>query len=368
MIKGNKGDWAEFYAFLKILSDQKLPSADAQLKVKAGRFFEFIRLNWNDPKNGLTFYNINPEQIEILNSDNEIQKTIPTSFVSSKLNSIFSEILLGKGRSFNSPTGETMMEDLFRTSIKAPNSEKADIFGTLLDRNTNTPELAGFSVKSILQNQASLLNASGTTLFRYELLGLSHLNPDKLSQEIAAINKKTSPSHYLDRVEKIHDLGGNFLFSSMNSDVFESTLRKIDTMMPEFVAEMLVGFFSRKGKTLPELVAHLANSNITKDRFNFSLSAEDYKFKLQQLLNASALGMQPSKPWDGMMRASGGYIIVVKSGDVLCYHAFNRDVFLNYLFDNTVFESPAGRKAKHLEIIQDNGRLYTDLKLQIRFG
>jgi hypothetical protein len=33
MIKGNKGEWSEFYAFLKLLSDRKLFAADELKKI-----------------------------------------------------------------------------------------------------------------------------------------------------------------------------------------------------------------------------------------------------------------------------------------------------------------------------------------------
>lgn len=367
MLKGNKGEWAELYAFLKILSDHKLPAADENLTIEPDRFFEFLRVNWNDPQNGVTYYELNENHIEILNPTNNIEKKVPVSAVSSKLNSIFKEILAGKGRSFAAPFTEELMKQLLRTSLKAPSSDKADIVTTIVDRNTNTPELSGFSVKSILKNQATLLNASGQTLFRFQLLGIGARNFDKVSKEIESINKDNSSSYYLDRVKRIYELGGTLKFHSVLSNEFERTLRKIDTMMPEFVGEMLIGYFSKQGKSLPELVKYLTNSDLTKKQFNFSLEHNDYVFKLKQLLAASALGMQPAKPWDGMMKASGGYLVVVQSGDVLCYHAFNRDVFLTYLFNHTIFESPAGRTSPYLKILKKDGSLYTDLKLQIRF-
>jgi len=335
MLTGNKGEWAELYAFLKILSDTKLPSADENLVIEPERFFEFLSLIWNDP----------------------------SMQVSSRLASIFRAIAEGSGRSFAVPEAEEVMFSLLRTSLKAPSSEKADIFGTLVDRSTNTAELSGFSVKSMLKNKATLLNHSGQTVFQYELEGF----PLGRAAEIAAITADNSSSYYIDRTKRIIELGGKFKFHSMRSKQFEKTLRKIDTMLPEFVAEMLVGFFDKQGKSLDELVSYLAASHTIEENFSFTLDKEDYEFKLKQLLSASALGMQPAKAWDGMMRANGGYLVVVQTGDVLCYHAFNRDVFLNYLFNNTAFESPGGRNAPYLEIIEEDGKAYTDLKLQIRF-
>lgn len=362
-LKGNKGEWAELYAFLKILSDGKLPSADSTLAIEEDRFFEFLKLYWNDKINGPLIYDISASSFEIKDPQGKLIDEVEVQEISSKLETIFTDILEGRGRSFAIPEAEGVLSLLHRTSLNAPSSDKADIFATILDRSTNTAELSGFSVKSMLKSRATLLNHSGQTLFRYQITGLT----EEQAKRIEGINATNSNSKYLDKVAKIIELGGSFNFVGMSSNTFEKTLRKIDTMLPEFVAEMLVGFFSRKGSTLDELVEYLSLSHSLKQQFGFSLDKEDFEFKLKQLLSASALGMQPSKVWDGMMRANGGYLIVIRSGDVLCYHAFNRDVFLDYLFKNTKFESPGARTSPFLNMIFDGGKVYTDLKLQIRF-
>jgi hypothetical protein len=226
-----------------------------------------------------------------------------------------------------------------------------------------SPRLSGFTVISESENKCLILPLSTNTFFRYEIRGITAAQ----AKEITAINSSNSSSKYVDRALKILELGGKFHFHSVPSYQFSQTLRKIDTLLPEFVAEMLVGFYTKNGNSLSDLVKYLSASKTILDKFDFELSREDYEFKLKQLLSASALGMQPSKPWDGMMRANGGYLIVVRSGDVLCYHAFNRDVFLSYLFNNTRFESLASRDAPILEMDIIDGKVYTDLKLQIRF-
>lgn len=364
MLKGNNGDWAEFYAFIKILGDKRLPSANSALEIEADRFFEFLSLNWNDPSNGLILYNIKEKHVEILSKKDTQSHDVPISAISSKLKNIFDTILSNKKGTFSVPEAEKLMKVLARTSLKAPSSEKSDIFGTLIDRNTNTAELSGFSVKSILKNHASLLNASGQTMFRYEIEGITGDD----FKVVMNITSQNSRKVYKDRAKKIHELGYKLKFVSMHSNQFERTLRKIDTILPEFLAEMLVGYFTEKGTSLTELVSYLAETNYALDKFNFTLDHQDYEFKLKQLLVASALGLQPSKPWDGMMKANGGYLIVIKTGDVLCYHAFNRDTFLTYLFENTIFDSPAGRGSPYLNLIKQDGKIYTDLKLQIRFA
>ena len=54
--------------------------------------------------------------------------------------------------------------------------------------------------------------------------------------------------------------------------------------------------------------------------------------------------MTPGKFWDGLDKATGGYIIVKRNGDVLAYHLYNRNYFEEYLLKNTQFDRPSATK------------------------
>lgn len=43
-IKANKGEWSEFYAFLKILEDKKLFAADKNLEIIPDKYFIFQKV------------------------------------------------------------------------------------------------------------------------------------------------------------------------------------------------------------------------------------------------------------------------------------------------------------------------------------
>lgn len=70
---------------------------------------------------------------------------------------------------------------------------------------------------------------------------------------------------------------------------------------------------------LSDLTADLANDN------PLGYDAEDlqsiYAYKLKHLLTSAALGMMPSKTWTGHYDANGGYLVVKKDGEILCYHS-----------------------------------------------
>ena len=78
--------------------------------------------------------------------------------------------------------------------------------------------------------------------------------------------------------------------------------------------------------------------------------------------------MKPASVWDGTEDANGGYIIVKEDGEVLCYHIYNRNDFENYLFNNTVLDTPSTTRYEFANImIDEKGQYFVKLNLQIRF-
>ena len=77
--------------------------------------------------------------------------------------------------------------------------------------------------------------------------------------------------------------------------------------------------------------------------------------------------MMPSKVWDGVYDATGGYLIVKENGDVLCYHIYNKNKFEDYLFNNTRLETASSTRHEFGSIYKQDGLYYFKLNLQIRF-
>ena len=96
--------------------------------------------------------------------------------------------------------------------------------------------------------------------------------------------------------------------------------------------------------------------------------------------------MVPEKPWQGIYDATGGQIIVKEDGQVVCYHIYEQNRFLNYLYNSTKFEGAstsedgnnpghprqkvAGKTLKPFFygwLYEENSKLYFKLNLQVRF-
>lgn len=84
-------------------------------------------------------------------------------------------------------------------------------------------------------------------------------------------------------------------------------------------------------------------------------------------MDAVALGMVPSKPWDGFSKAHGGYIVVKENGDVVCYHLYNRDEFRSYLYENTKFDASSTARYGYGKLYKEKGKIFFKLNLQVRF-
>jgi hypothetical protein len=362
MHKANKGEWAEFYAFLKILAERVIPLADEDLLEVIGSEITFVKLHRSSAAGNNYIFDLSNLDISILDQTTLTEIiSIPTIQISSKLEKVFGEISRGKG-AFVLSEAESLSAALGNVLVKAPSTDKADIVGTIRDRNTNTEERSGFSVKSFVGGASTLLNASGATNFIFRVDGMPTDNPADKANEINDID---TTSKIRDRVAAIKEMGASLQFIRVSEPIFDRNLRKIDTMMPEFLAQMLLSFFGGNGNTCVDLTAQLAKPD--QPFSNFGLSFEDFAYKIKQLLVSVALGLVPKTPWDGLMKAHGGYLIVKSTGALLCYQAFNRDLFLEYLFTHTKFETPSSTKHKYGSLYQVDGEWFLNLNLQIRF-
>jgi type II restriction enzyme len=249
------------------------------------------------------------------------------------------------------------MKKLLCTKVKASNEKKADLVAIIYDRISKTMPMLGFSIKSMVGGASTLLNPGQTTNFIYEV--------KDFTGSLGEVNAIQTKAQIRDRVRKIAENGGVFEFVGVSNEQFETNMKMIDTALPEFIAQMLLDFFSNAHRTVADLTKELSEDESMKKKFGLSLT--NYEYKMKNFLDAIALGMVPSKPWDGFSKAHGGYIIVKENGDVVCYHLYNRDEFRSYLYENTRFDAPSTTRYGYGELYKENDKLFFKLNLQIRF-
>ncbi len=358
-LSGNKGEWSEIYAFLRLLEIKKLYAADADLNKKDDMFYNIINIIRTEPIGKLEFrINRTDDTVTIVNTeDNTELLTLPCCEFKQAADRLYHEIVSATASSFELPNTTEFLDLLNVKTLKAKSTDKSDIRIKIHDINTGYETVQGFSIKSRLGSPSTLINAGKTTNFIYEITG--NINDD-IMNEFNTCSKK-----FKDRFEVLNNNSCDIKYASMENDMFESNLLLIDGDLPKICAYMLKEYYSSGVNTVRNSLDSLDEHNPLG--YDLSKGHPFYEYKFKKLLAECALGMLPSKVWDGTADATGGYIIVREDGEVLCYHLFNRNEFEIYLINNTKFETASTSRHGFGSIYKENGKYYLKLNLQVRF-
>lgn len=357
MITGNKGEWSEIYALFKLLGDKQLFLGDKEIEKLEGVVYPILRVLRTE-NNGVFEYSIEDEIILVSGND-EVLK-IPIIEFKDKACLLLNRIKINKERTFSVPEIESFMQSINCLSLKASSTAKTDITIVVHDQRTNQQPTLGFSIKSQLGSPSTLLNAGKTTNFIFKINDVS-----LSSVEIERINSIDSRSKIMDRINSVLQANGTFEFVRTERQIFANNLILIDSRLPEILSQIVFDFYSSDKSHLIDLVAKTTNENPLK--FDNSNEHKFYEYKIKRFLTDIALGMMPSVVWTGQYDATGGYLIVKENGDVLCYHIYNRNEFEDYIFNNTKLETASSSRHGFGTIYEENGDLFINLNLQIRF-
>jgi type II restriction enzyme len=356
MIIGNKGEWSEIYALFKLLGDKQIFAGDSDLDKVEELFYPIIKIIRSET-GGNFEYELDGDIVVISGGKEKLRILIMT--FTEQASKLLTKIKGAKG-AFSIPEVEAFMTSINCQSLKAKSTSKTDIRIVIHDQRINQNAELGFSIKSQLGGDATLLNAGKTTNFIYKVLDYK-----PTAKEIKKINGIDTKSKIKDRIEAIKNAGGKLIFTTLEQNVFKNNLVLIDSLLPNIVAEIIKTFFTTTLSSTKELTESINKSNPLNYETQFAHTFYDYKIK--RFLTDVALGMTPSKVWTGVYDVTGGYLIVKENGDILCYHIYNRNQFEDYLFANTKLETASSTRHEFGKLYEDNGQFYFKLNLQIRF-
>jgi type II restriction enzyme len=346
-LTANKGEWGELYAFFKILSDQKLFSADESLTLIPDSFVKVLSLLRYEKEGQLTFrIDELSHAIHVIKSG-VILTTVPLIRITPKLASIFQQIKSLKG-AFSLPDAEEFMQALHCEKVSATASKKADIVVEIDDPKTGCALNHGFSIKTQIGGLSTLFNASGATNFEYEIVPSQ--KTENHSKALIGLNSLLTSQQTLK-------------FLDIPNENFRKNLKMIERGMPDILGEMVKSYYLGQETSIQRLTSLITYL----DPIDAQSHENFYEHKIQEFLWNIALGMQPSKPWKGTQDAHGGYIIVKENGELACYHVYNGDRFKKFLFINTKLDTPSRSRHKFGQIYEKNGTPHLLLNLQIRF-
>lgn len=355
MITGNKGEWSEAYALLRLLGLGRLYAADEKLNKIENMYFPIMKIFREEQENVKFEYTITDDQrVEIYWNGNFV-KSLKAMEFNIEANYLFNKIIEGGNRAFAISRTEVFLSTIGCHRLAAPSSDKTDITMQLHDVQTGYNSVCGFSIKSEVGSPPTLINASKSTNFIYRITGLSPADE-------AALNSIETQTKINDRMKFLFERSRNVQFHATHSQTFAENLMLIDSRMAELLGYAILYHYRDGLSTCAEVVRKLEREN----PLNFPRKGF-YEYKFKKFLCAAALGMTPASTWDGIDEANGGYIIVTSDGNVLAYHIYNRAFFETYLLNNTKFERASTTRHNFASVYEENGEMFMNLNLQIRF-
>ncbi|MCZ4693374.1 HpaII family restriction endonuclease [Ancylomarina euxinus] len=246
--------------------------------------------------------------------------------------------------------------DVSKTKKEKNNITLIDEFLKRIDKN----KTLGFSVKSQLGRPSTLLNASGATNFTYLIKG-KQLSEDQI-EEIHNLKK------YSDKISRIKEFGSSLIFDKVEHPIFESNLQTIDFNFDKILAEILLLYYTNdisSENTIHKFIEKITTTNSIG--YNLEVNSSIYELIMKKFLTDYALGMRAAEVWKRDYQATGGYLVVRKDGELICYHFYFAKSFEEYLFRNTKLETPDRKKHSFGNIYTENGIQKIKLNLQIRF-
>ena len=357
---GNKGDWSEPYALLKLLSEGRLYLGGDNFSMIQDIFYPIISVLRHEKERNVEF-TYNDNIIVVTNGDFVINIPILEFVKNAKLCFDFiTKDKKSKG-SFEIPEIEEFLTSFSLNTLKAKSKLKNDITIQVVDSNTFLNPSLGFSIKSQLGSPSTLVNASEPTNFTFIISG-----KQLTESEIFQINNTRK---FSDKFILFHKAGCNLEFESIENLIFKSNLQTIDYNFDKVLSEILLMFYENDNSSENTIVKFAEKVTLKNSiGYDLSINSSMYELMMKKFLTDYALGMRAAEVWKRDYQATGGYLIVREDGELICYHFYFTKNFEEYLYNNTQLETASTSRHGFGQIYTtQNGIQKIKLNLQIRF-
>lgn len=387
---GNKGEWAEIYIFLKLVSEGKVYMADEKMQRLASVYMKILRIFREEkPGEKIEYYIEDPVKIH----KNSIDVGPDTSVDDFKRYMVKTWNLINNSKSGNGLFDEDIalfLESIHINKLKAPAQSSADFFGgtedivmEVEDYRSGIDSIMGFSCKSQFTAEATLFNASGdNTNFRYRITG--NIN-DRVMNEFNniynSVNKtdritgtvvSTNEVAVARRMKYLKDSGCDLEFvDPVVVTAKRNLIQSGGLEMPRIIGEMLkYYFFKNNGETEYGNVSKAIRYLADMDPIDYGVDDLEgmYRSKVGHLLYDMFTGMRMASVWSGKQSVTGGYMCAKKDGDVVAYHANVADEFRDFLVNQLAFETASASRHNYMRIEKEKDDYYISLNMQLRFA
>lgn len=342
----NKGEWAELYVLARVLCEKAI-SVGRYSATTTRHDLEVLTVSRSDEQ--FAQFSFEDDHVVLESSGNRISRLI----LGDLLEKFLPEIIVGDWV-FTSDTGQQLLDLLEIIQLKE-GTQKSDLFLSLRDPTSGIIGRQGYSVKSFIGSTPTLLNASTITNFTYKITPV--IADSKIAELQSLAIRKMCNRLRLD--------GYSFELVHLEQE-FETNLLMVDSRMVEILSHSLLAYYTMEGgrdTRVDSIVDFLESSNPMSVRNPGFF----YRHKWKDFLEASAYGLTPSRPWDGLKTAPGGLIVVDKSGDLTCMPGGSSDDHREFLIRSTKFDTASRKRHRFGKLHSFAGDFLVKLNLQIRY-
>lgn len=353
-VSANRGEWSELFALASILDRGGAYAADGQLRPIKNRFLKVTKILLNRGlSEGRVVYGIHKDGTLARTVGNDSQILSQAELSSSTRHLLLELQGTDQVGNFSSKPGVELLRLLGLEKPSAASSEMSSDFELVLEdpgSGEATPSSA-FSVKSQLGAPATLLNASKQTNVTFSLGSTESMD----ERFVADLNRLK----WVETRDALLAAGCEPEFRYFDGTTFSENLTKVDSSMPEVLANLLRCHYFDGVVSLREATEHCYPPHLP-------ISAQA-NYKIRELMGVLAMGMRPNYQWSGDPSAFKGMVIVKKTGDVVLFYLFNVLEFRDFLFSTLKFERGSSNRHGWGQIYESEGEWRVKLNLQLRF-
>lgn len=360
----NKGEKSETYVILKLAGEGFLIEGDENLNPVPKNVYRLLKIILNKNLSAKTFI------LDLKDDKTVAVVTEHGAKISSARQKEFSEaatrVLAEIKKSANGENrcaGTAFLKKLGVSFTKSSSCQKNDLKVIVTDRGTQKPIELGFSIKSNLGADPTLVNASKATRLCYKLSAPAPL-PQVTIEKFNALqkNKKTDWEGKFRILEENHV---ELEFVKCTEPTYEQNLSLVDSQFPQVLARMVLNYYNnRRLKNFTAAVEQLAVDN------PLNLRVPDkkitYECMVKRFLHQHVLGMNAKTPWDGNYSVTGGCIVVKSDGSLVCFYTYNFNKLDDFLFRSAAFDTPSAKKHSFGTIEKVGNDLFLNLNFQVR--
>ena len=215
----NKGEWSEFYAFIRLLVDKYLSFGNKDGN-SIDEYVVILKLKHNNTD---IEYFKNNGQIEIKDIHGTTIRTytVPELIERINIEEIYQKLKTSKGSSFLLPKAQEYFEILNIDSFKGSSYSKGDL-NVSFNSDGIQYLFQDISIKSDIGKKPTLLNSSSATNFIFKI--------NNLNTDIDSINNIKTKYKIRDRISHIYKLNSSLEFIKCEQEIHSNNLKKVDSL------------------------------------------------------------------------------------------------------------------------------------------